>query len=335
MDSIKKLKIPFAWSLALHLGLLSLFVISFEPDTEVVKIKPAPKIMEASVLDEKTVIAESKRIKQAEISKRIAQQKKQRELKLKRQREEKRIEQLKRQRIAEEKKAKRQAEQRKKQAEEESRKLAELKKQKALEAARLAKIKEKKLAEEKKAKELAKKQKQEAERKHQEARKKAEAEKREAERIAAEKRKKEADAQKRAEEKKRQEAEAARLAEDARLVAEAEQLAAAAMQAEAAMIKGEQDLQATMTAEHAIQLKVNRNWIRPVSVGKGLQSTIRVKLLSSGDVMEAVVVKSSGDSIFDRSAENAVRKASPLPVPSDQELFKNRFRTFTFVFKPQ
>jgi colicin import membrane protein len=51
--------------------------------------------------------------------------------------------------------------------------------------------------------------------------------------------------------------------------------------------------------------------------------------------MEAVVVSSSGDPIFDRSAENAVSKASPLPVPQDKSLFNDEFRVFTFVFKPE
>jgi colicin import membrane protein len=68
---------------------------------------------------------------------------------------------------------------------------------------------------------------------------------------------------------------------------------------------------------------------------QGLKCTIQVKLLPSGDVMEAVVVSSSGDPVFDRSAENAVRKASPLPVPQDKGLFNQEFRIFTFVFKPE
>jgi colicin import membrane protein len=66
-----------------------------------------------------------------------------------------------------------------------------------------------------------------------------------------------------------------------------------------------------------------------------LKCTIQVKLLPSGEVMDAVVVSSSGDAVFDRSAENAVRKASPLPVPQDKVLFNKDFRVFAFVFKPE
>ena len=336
MDSIKKLKVPLVWSLALHISLLGAFAISFEPESVVVKAKPVPDIIQATILDEKTVVEESERLKTNEKNKKLAQQKKQHDLALKLKREEQRLQQLKQQRKTEEKKAKQRAEEQKKIAEKESRQLAEQKKQKALKAASLAKLKEKKLAEEKKAKDRAKKQKQEAEKKRLAAKKKAGAEKK-----AAEQRKKEADlkrkadAKRKAEEKQKQEAEAKRLAEEASRRAEAEQQAEAARQADAARLKTVRDQRATVAAGHAIQQKVNRNWTRPIAIGKGLQSTIRVKLLPSGDVMEAVVIRSSGDAIFDRSAENAVRKASPLPVPSDPDLFMNKFRTFTFVFKPQ
>ncbi len=88
-------------------------------------------------------------------------------------------------------------------------------------------------------------------------------------------------------------------------------------------------------ATAAIKLKVNRNWIRPPSASAGLKCKIRVRLLSSGEVMDVEIISSSGDDIFDRSAENAVRKASPLPVPMDKELFNRAFKTFTFTFEPK
>jgi colicin import membrane protein len=52
-------------------------------------------------------------------------------------------------------------------------------------------------------------------------------------------------------------------------------------------------------------------------------------------VIDAEVVSSSGDEIFDRSAENAVNKASPLPIPKDKELFSREFRSFQFLFNPK
>ncbi|MEO1885120.1 MAG: cell envelope integrity protein TolA [Methylococcales bacterium] len=83
-----------------------------------------------------------------------------------------------------------------------------------------------------------------------------------------------------------------------------------------------------------IERQVKRNWIRPSSVGNGLTCTIRVQLVAGGAVKSAQVIESSGNAIFDRSAENAVRKASPLPVPTDPLIFQ-KFKVFNFVFNPQ
>ena len=88
-------------------------------------------------------------------------------------------------------------------------------------------------------------------------------------------------------------------------------------------------------AKFAIKQKVKRSWIRPVKTTAGLKCTIRVRLLSDGTVMDAEVISSSGDEDFDRSAENAVNKASPLPVPKDKELFAREFRSFQFLFNPK
>ncbi|MGR8978531.1 MAG: cell envelope integrity protein TolA, partial [Gammaproteobacteria bacterium] len=84
----------------------------------------------------------------------------------------------------------------------------------------------------------------------------------------------------------------------------------------------------------AIRNKVNQSWIRPRGTQPGLKCKIRVKLLPDGMVIDAEVIASSGDEIFDRSAENAVNKASPLPVPKDRDLFSKNFRSFTFTFDP-
>jgi TonB family protein len=88
-------------------------------------------------------------------------------------------------------------------------------------------------------------------------------------------------------------------------------------------------------AKLAIKQKVNQRWIRPSSTAAGSRCTIRVRLLSDGTVMDAEVISSSGNEDFDRSAENAVNKASPLPVPKDKELFAREFRSFQFLFNPK
>jgi colicin import membrane protein len=83
-----------------------------------------------------------------------------------------------------------------------------------------------------------------------------------------------------------------------------------------------------------IKQKVERGWARPPSAEKGLECLVRVRLIQSGEVIQAKVVQSSGNAAFDRSVENAVYKASPLPLPDDKSLF-SEFREIEFIFKPE
>jgi colicin import membrane protein len=61
---------------------------------------------------------------------------------------------------------------------------------------------------------------------------------------------------------------------------------------------------------------------------------VRVRLVAGGEVLQATVVQSSGNAAFDRSVENAVYKASPLPIPDDKALF-DYFRELEFKFRPE
>ena len=71
-----------------------------------------------------------------------------------------------------------------------------------------------------------------------------------------------------------------------------------------------------------------------MGVRKGLSCTVAVKLIPGGEVIDARVVKTSGNAAFDRSVETAVLKASPLPMPSEPGL-QQRFRNINFEFKPE
>jgi colicin import membrane protein len=222
---------------------------------------------------------------------------------------------------------------------EEARKVEEAKRQQALEEKRKAEAEQKKKseAEAKRKAELAAKQKAEAERKR-----KAEAEvKRKAELAAKQKAEAERKRKAEAEAKQKAEAEAKRKAEEAaKQKAEAE---AKRKAEEAARARAEAELQAQLEAERVqsvlgeyiayIADKVERNWRQPQGTPAGLKCTVNVKLIPGGDVVSARVVQSSGDTLFDDSAEKAVLKASPLPVPDDPSAAKH-FRDFNFVFKP-
>jgi len=48
-------------------------------------------------------------------------------------------------------------------------------------------------------------------------------------------------------------------------------------------------------------------------------ATINIKLSPLGEVLDVRTVKSSGSARYDRDAETAIRKASPLPIPTEEE----------------
>jgi colicin import membrane protein len=80
--------------------------------------------------------------------------------------------------------------------------------------------------------------------------------------------------------------------------------------------------------------EVMRRWHRPPGLPKGLRCTMRVRLGPGGEVLQVVVVKSSGNFVFDESAVKALEKA-PLPMPEDKTLANLFFRELTFVFAPE
>lgn len=212
-------------------------------------------------------------------------------------------------------------EQKKKQQELEAKqRLADLLKKQEVEEQRLAALQQKKQLEEKKAKTLAVKRKKEEQRqakiKQEQLRKQREAEKRKAD----EKRRAEL-----AERKKRE--------REARLEAERKAQLQAQLEAEAEARRLAQAVDAARSRYiPIIQQKVDRNWTRPSGL-KGLNAGVRVRLTPNGEVISAKVVRSSGNPVFDRSVENAVLKASPLPIPREQGV-NEKFRDIQFNFDP-
>lgn len=132
-----------------------------------------------------------------------------------------------------------------------------------------------------------------------------------------------------AEEKKRQVAQRKQRDEQAlkeMLLQEEQERAQAAKAARAASLVDEYKV--------AIRQKVSRNWVRPPGASQGLKCIVKVRLGPGGEVLEAKVVRSSGNAVFDRSVENAVYKAAPLPIPRDTDLF-DYFREIEFLFNPE
>jgi len=217
------------------------------------------------------------------------------------------------QRIAEQK---RQAAEEKRRAEEAKRQAEAEAKRKAAEKARLAALKKQQAAE--KARLAAEAKKAEAERQHLAELKR----KQEAERRAAEERKKveQARQQREAAEQQRREAEL-----QAKMAAEAERLAQEQQRYRQQQLN---NVRAQYMAD--IRNKVERNWLRP-SGSKGTFCRVRVTQIPGGEIIDVTIVESDGDVAFQRSVEAALRKASPLPAPSDPEVFD---REIEFVFEP-
>ncbi|MCK5831810.1 MAG: cell envelope integrity protein TolA [Methylococcales bacterium] len=303
MNNFKKYGFTFTLAVAFHLGILAMFGISYFSEPEIAEVKPLPEIIQATVLDDVTIMEEAKRLKDNKKNKEIAQQEKQKKLEDNRKKEEKLLNKAKEKRIKEEKQAEK-LEKKRQENELKEKKLATERKERAIkEKERLEQIKKDKV----KAKAKAKKQQEEKERLDKERKeKKQKAEKKRKADLAAE-----------------QKAEAVRK-EAARQKQEAD-----------AKAKADQDRKATISYSDAIRRKVINHWIKPPLATKGMNCLISVTLLPSGDVMSATVTRGSGDSVFDRSAENAVRKASPLPVPEERELFNRTFRSFNFNFTPE
>lgn len=170
-----------------------------------------------------------------------------------------------------------------------------------------------------------------------EARARAEAEKAARAKAEAEaKARAEKEAQAKAEKEARDKAEAKRKAEQERL-AQAEREQALREQLEAEQEESTLRLQIEDAARRwlgsHIEPRVEGRWLRPSSAQTGMTCIIAIRATSAGTVIAATVTKSSGDEAFDRSAEAAVRKASPLPMPPDPKVAE-QFLSFSLRFKP-
>ncbi|GAB4344927.1 MAG: hypothetical protein Kow006_01470 [Gammaproteobacteria bacterium] len=303
----------FLLSLIVHIAVIGLVVVSFQWTPSLPSAEQQP-IIQAVAVDERRVKEEIRKLEQAEARKRAAEEKRKRQAELaaqkareKRLAEERRLKEIEKKRAAEEKRRR----------EAEAKRIAEEKKRKALAAERAAEEKARREAE---AKRLAA-QKAEKER----------LERLRREREAEEKRLAELEAKRKMEEeqRRREEEERRRRAEEERALQE--QIAA-----ENARLEQERRLLASKTVAKyttLIRQKVSRNWIRPAGSRNDLSCSVRVRVIPGGDVVGVTVVESSGDPIFDRSVETAVRRASPLPIPSDPLVFE-QMREITFIFDP-
>lgn len=86
-----------------------------------------------------------------------------------------------------------------------------------------------------------------------------------------------------------------------------------------------------------IQQAVQSVWSRPPSARNGMRAILQIRMLPTGELVDAAITESSGDPAFDRSAENAVYSAAPFrelqALPAN--VFNENFRSLSLIFQPE
>ncbi len=319
LDLIRRNPLAFILSAAVHVLVIGFMVVGVDWREKPQKIVTQVDVVKARVVDESRLQSEINKQRKLQQDKKDKEQQNLAALKKKQDAEKKRLADLEKQRQQREK-----AEQQKK---------LEAQKKQEVEKQRIAELEKKRKDEEKKA--------QAAEKKRREL---------EAQRVAEEKKRQEAEARRIAEEKQRREEEKLRKeAEQKRLADEKKRKAEQAAREKAAREKAEREARERELAEQlaaeaaarerssaitAITQKIQRNWLRPISTADDLRCTVRVSLIPGGIIKpgSVAIIKSSGNGAFDRSVEQAIYKAEPLPVPAGPAF--EQFRNIDFVFDP-
>ncbi|MFD1700284.1 cell envelope integrity protein TolA [Halopseudomonas phragmitis] len=310
---------PLIKALALHVLVAMLLFVSFSSAPE---FEPARPIVQATLVQLNSKSPATTQTDQriaGEAARTAAQRHEAEELKQQQQQQQRQQEQEAARRAAEQKAREEaaRAEQQRQQAETEAQRKAqeEARKQAEAEAAR-AEAARKRAAEE-------------------EARKRAEAE-------AARKKAEEEARRKAAEEAQRRaaaEAEAQRKAqEDARAKALAELLASETQyqRAQADQIGDE----VAASYDDLIRRYVSEQWRRPPTARNGMVVEVRISMLPTGQITDAVVIRSSGDGGFDQSAVQAVRNVGRIPEMQqlsrdNPATFDRMYRQRTLRFRPE
>lgn len=299
LDWIKDNSKAFSVALIFHAIFFGALLLNWQMDKPKKIVMEQGDVIQVTSVDANSYDAEIKKIEEKKQARKNLEKKRQA-------REERRLKEV------EEKKKQKKAEQLKR------KKAAAAKKKKAA----------KKKAEQEKARKLAKKKADDDKRKKEEASRKEELKQKKLKKTE-EARKKVEEEKRRKEEQKRQEAERKRKAEE-----EKKRLAEEKRQQERANAERKRLSKGIINRHVAmIAQKIERSWRQPLDAPNNLKCKIDIVLLPSGNVVSVKVVETSGNLSFDRSVETAVRRASPLPVPTDSVIFK-QFEVMRLRFEP-
>ena len=91
----------------------------------------------------------------------------------------------------------------------------------------------------------------------------------------------------------------------------------------------------TMYAQQII-LTIEDAWIKPKNIPEGLIANLRLRIRSSGRIINVDLIKSSGNIRFDNSALQAVRRVETFHFFNSisKSLFEKEFQTISISFNP-
>lgn len=289
---------PFILSVILHVFVLIVLMLQLNFTTRLPSQTASAPVqpIKAVAVNSSQVAAQVAKLKAEQQAKQQAELLKQKQL-AEQAAAAKRQRELEQQRLAQLKaEAQKLAKQREAQAKAEAQELAQLKAQQTAEQKRLSELAKQQQAQEAKQKQL--KQQQEAKQKALEQKQKAEQQ---------------------------------RKAEEDKLLQQ--QLAAEQQRLEQDQLRAQQ--QSVIDEYKAkILMAISQQWIVPENMPKDIISKLLIQVGPGGVVLDVKLVQSSGNSVLDRSAIAAVRKASPLPVPADANLL-DEFREINLLVRPE
>ena len=83
-----------------------------------------------------------------------------------------------------------------------------------------------------------------------------------------------------------------------------------------------------------ISAKIKRWIVLPPGVPYNIEAKFNVTLLPSGEVLNASLVKPSGNEAYDSAVERAILKAQPFPLPPAEQNLFSKFRELHLKFSP-
>ena len=106
---------------------------------------------------------------------------------------------------------------------------------------------------------------------------------------------------------------------------------AAALQKQQQAIQARRNEQLQNSWVGQLKDKIQRNWVIPPGYRPGQSCQVTVKQDQGGYILSLQIGQCTGDELFRRSVETAVKRSEPLPLAPNAQVFQ---ATLNFTFKP-